>query len=64
MQRAKLLLTLKAMSTGPGKGTPGGMNLLAVCTNGQQQESKVRSVGLLSDLCLIEHAPNARHCAK
>ena len=52
MQRAKLLLTLKAMSTGPGKGTPGGMNLLAVCTNGQQQESKVRfwiAVACLSD---------------
>ena len=50
MQRAKLLLTLKAMSVGPGKGTPGGMNLLAVCTNGQQQESKVRSWDALDSL--------------
>ncbi|KAA6426932.1 MAG: hypothetical protein FRX49_03256, partial [Trebouxia sp. A1-2] len=39
--RAKLLLTLKAMSSAPSKGVPGGMSLLAVCTNGQSQESKV-----------------------
>ncbi|KAL0026010.1 hypothetical protein WJX79_000976 [Trebouxia sp. C0005] len=41
IQRAKLLLTLKAMSSAPSKGVPGGMSLLAVCTNGQSQESKV-----------------------
>lgn len=41
LQRAKLLLTLKAMSSAPLKGVPGGMSLLAVCTNGQLQESKV-----------------------
>ncbi|KAL3152402.1 hypothetical protein ABBQ32_001454 [Trebouxia sp. C0010 RCD-2024] len=41
IQRAKLLLTLKAMSTGAGKGAPTGINLLAVCTNGQQQEIRV-----------------------
>ncbi|DBB10598.1 TPA: hypothetical protein ACH3X3_007111 [Trebouxia sp. C0006] len=41
IQRAKLLLTLKAMSSAPAKGLPGGMSLLAVCTNGQSQESKV-----------------------
>lgn len=41
IQRAKLLLTLKAMSCAPSKGVPGGMSLLAVCTNGQLQESKV-----------------------
>lgn len=41
LQRAKLLLTLKAMSCAPAKGVPSGMSLLAVCTNGQSQESKV-----------------------
>lgn len=41
IQRAKLLLTLKAMSSAPTKGVPGTMNLMAICTNGQAQESRV-----------------------
>ena len=43
MQRAKLLLTLKAMSLHSAKGTPGGISLMATCTDAQAQEAKVRS---------------------
>ena len=41
VQRAKLLLTLKAMSVSPAKGTPAGISLMATCTHGQAQEAKV-----------------------
>lgn len=40
-QRAKLLLTLKAMSSPPSKGPTGSMSLVAICTNGQAEEMRV-----------------------
>ena len=54
LQRAKLLLTLKAMSSAPAKGVPGGMSLLAVCTNGQSQESKVSRQCHVTSLLYLE----------